>query len=524
MKKAKKISAAELRRIIQEETAGTKSTGMPSLSSLLFEEDLSQIATQADAKPVTLVVLYGPPAAGKGAAKGAVGEFAGVDADTNFEDWLEAMSDEESSSFFQEEDARMVDAMTKTLPPLVFAEIAGRINGGEEFDSVIGDYYHVNETGKKQSLSDVMNKASYEKIMSDNDNDVEKAAKEFADFPNTAAFFTQARGFSKPIDGAPDEVNAVMGVTGPGEGTLGMRALAAAKYMDDVKKEVQGLGAKEVGDSTYASVYLMDQAGESSADTSRIEALGKLKEDEDFPSVTLIGVYIYQPQERTEIANLHRAATGGRRVSSKEVGRIFDTAPKIEGGKITDKGPAIEAMEDAGFDQIHVYYPPNPFEPDDAKEFSSQICNPLGPGKGALDIEGCEEEGNTTSARSLMGMEKQAAKKAGVDDVGDSEGIPKPSEMNDEQKEKVVKALEGQGFSASVDDLEDYLESIAPPGIRGASKHGKVPWAKDLFAADGRAPTERITVKKESVQRRVKKVNRDDLILDRWRTLAGIKD
>ena len=155
----------------------------------------------------------------------------------------------------------------------------------------------------------------------------------------------------------------------------------------------------------------MDQAGESSADTSRIEALGKLKEDEDFPSVTLIGVYIYQPQERTEIANLHRAATGGRRVSSKEVGRIFDTAPKIEGGKITDKGPAIEAMEDAGFDQIHVYYPPNPFEPDDAKEFSSQICNPLGPGKGALDIEGCEEEGNTTSARSLMGMEKQAAKK-----------------------------------------------------------------------------------------------------------------
>ena len=84
--------------------------------------------------------------------------------------------------------------------------------------------------------------------------------------------------------------------------------------------------------------------------------------------------------------------------------------------------------------------------------------------------------------------------------------------------------MEGQGFSASIDDLEEYLETIAPPGIRGASKHGKVPWAKDLFAADGRAPTERITVKKESVQRRVKKVNRDDLILDRWRTLAGIKD
>ena len=525
MKKIRKITPRELRKIISEETSTkTKKRSVPSLASLLFEEDLAQMASQADAKPVTLVVLYGPPAAGKGAAKGAVGEFAGVDADTNFEDWLEAMSDEDASSFFQEEDARMVDAMTKTLPPLVFAEIAGRVNGGEDYESVIGDYYHVNETGKKQALGDVLDKASYEKVMSDNDNDVEKASKEFAEFPNTAAFFTQARGFSKAIDGAPDEINAVMGVTGPGEQTLGMRTLAAAKYMDDVKSEIQGLGAKEVGDSTYASVYLMDQAGESSADTSRIEALGKLKEDEDFPSVTLIGVYIYQPQERTEIANLHRAATGGRRVSSKEVDRIFNTAPKIEGGKITEKAPAIEAMEDAGFDQIHVYYPPNPFEPDDAKEFSSQICNPLGPGTGALDIEGCEEEGSTTSARSLMGMEKQAAKKAGVDDVGDGPGIPAAGDMNDEQKEKVVKALEGQGFSASVDDLEDYLETIAPPGVRGASKHGKVPWAKDLFATDGRSPTERITVKKESVQRRVKRVNRDDVVLERWRTLAGIKD
>ena len=49
-----------------------------------------------------------------------------------------------------------------------------------------------------------------------------------------------------------------------------------------VKKEIQGIGAKEVGDSTYASVYLMDQAGESSADLGRIGELGELKEDPDF--------------------------------------------------------------------------------------------------------------------------------------------------------------------------------------------------------------------------------------------------
>ena len=167
MKKVKRISTKDLRKIIQEETRKSKamsnSRRMPSLASLLFEEDLAQMASQADAKPVTLVVLYGPPAAGKGAAKGAVGEFAGVDADTNFEDWLDAMSDEDASAYFQEEDARMVNAMTETLPPLVFAEIAGRINGGEDYDSVIGDYYHVNETGKKQELGDVLDKTSYDK-------------------------------------------------------------------------------------------------------------------------------------------------------------------------------------------------------------------------------------------------------------------------------------------------------------------------------------------------------------------------
>ena len=510
----KRLTQRQLRKIILEEAA-KKRRRPKSLANLLFEDaakaDMETIAQEAEAKPVTLVVLYGPPAAGKGAAKGAVGDFAGIDADQNYKDWLDSMAAEDADAFFAEEDEAMVTAMTDTLPPLVFKEIAGRIAGGEEFDSIIDDYFHVNESGKTQKLGDVLDKSYYEKIMSDNEDDVEKASQEFADFPNTAAFLTQARGFSKPIDGAPDDLNKVLGVTGPGEGTLGVRAMAAGKYMDTVKDEIRGIGAKEVGDSTYASVYLMDQAGESSADLGRIEQLGQLKEDEDFPSVTLIGVYIYQPKERTTIANLHRAATGGRRVAQDEVERIFSTAPTIEGGKVTENGPAIDAMEAAGFDQIHVYTPPNPFEPDDAKEFSQQICQPLGPGKGGLDIEGCDGD---TSARSLVGMEKQAAKKAGVDDLTDDDGLPAPGEMNDEQKEKVIAALEKQGFSASVSDLEEYLETIKPPGVRGGGKHGKVPWAGDLFGK-GTNPTEKITVK-DSRNRSGK------VVVERWQKLAGI--
>lgn len=515
MKKIRKLTKNELRKLIHEE-AGKSARRLPSLTSILFEEDLASIAQKAEAKPVTLVVLYGPPAAGKGAAKKAVGDFAGIDADQNYKDWLGSMADEDAAAFFAEEDEAMVTAMTETLPPLVFAELAKRVEAGEDFDDVVAEYYHVNESGNTQELSDVLNKDSYEKIMSDNDSDIEASAMEFADFPNTNAFFTQARGFSKPIEGAPEELNSVLGVTGPGEGTLGVRAMAAGKYMDTVKDEILGIGAQEVEDSTYASIYLMDQAGESSADLGRIEQLGKLKEDEDFPSVTLIGVYIYQPKERTTIANLHRAATGGRRVAQDEVERIFDTAPTIEGGKITKQGPAIDAMESAGFDQIHVYTPPDPFEPDDAKEFSNQICQPLGDGTGALDIEGCDGD---TTARSLKGMEKQAAKKAGVT-PGDGGGIPESGELSDEQKEKLVKALEHQGFNVEVAGLEEYLQSIKPPGIRGGGPHGKVPWAGDLFGK-GTDPTEKITVKQES---RVRRVNRDDLILERWRMLAGINE
>lgn len=490
----------------------TRNRKPPSLADLLFEADMEEVIQAEDAKPVTIVALYGPPAAGKGAAKGAVGEFAGIEAEQNYKKWLKSLGKEAASSFFQEEDDLMVRAMTEELPPLVFKEIAGRVAAGEDFGSVVEEYYHVNESGKYFDLEDILSQGAFENIMAKNDDNVDAAAQEFANFANTKAYFTQARGFSKQIAGVSADLNMVLGSTTADGKTLGTRAMAAGKYMDDVKKEIRSMGAKEVGDTTYASVYLMDQAGESTANIDRIKALGGLKEDPDFPSVTLIGVYIHQPQERTEIANLHRAATGGRRVSSREVERIFAAGPEIEDGKLVKKGAAIEAMEQSDFDQIHVYYPPNPFEPTDREEFEGKICNPLGPGRGSLDIEGCDGD---TTAKSLAGMEAQAAEKAGVEDIAPDEGLPPSDAMDETQKQKVVQALNDMGFRSTLSDLEEYLNTVSPPGIRGGGEHGKVPWAKELFLEPGRDPSERITVKQESR-------DRGDLILERWQKLAGI--
>lgn len=483
------------------------------LVDILFEADMEEVIQAEDAKPVTIVALYGPPAAGKGAAKGAVGEFAGIDAEQNYKKWLKSIGKEAASSFFQEEDDLMVRAMTEELPPLVFKEIASRVSAGEDFGSVVEEYYHVNESGKTFDLEDILSLGAFEEIMANNEDDVDAAAQEFVNFPNTKAYFTQARGFSKQIAGASGDLNMVLGSTDDEGRTLGTRAMAAGKYMDNVKREIGAMGATEVGDTTYASIYLMDQAGESTANTGRIKALGKLKEDPEFPSVTLIGVYIHQPQERTEIANLHRAATGGRRVSSQEVDRIFAAGPEIEDGKLVKKGAAIEAMEQGGFDQIHVYYPPNPFEPADREEFEGRICNPLGPGKGSLDIEGCD---GTTGSKSLAGMEAQAAEKADVEDITPDEGLPPSGAMDEKQKQKVVQALNDMGFQSTLGDLENYLSTISPPGIRGGGEHGKVPWAKELFMEPGRDPSERITVKKES------SIREDQVILERWQKMAGI--
>jgi len=485
------------------------------------ETELAQQVQAADAKPITLVALYGPPAAGKGAAKKAIGDFIGANQEKNFEDYLDDLGDAGTKQF-QEEDKAMTSVTQETLAPAVFNEISKRVDAGEDFDSIVGEYFHVNEKGKKFELSSILSKSAFEKVKGAGGGD------EFAGFPNTKAFFTQARGFSKSIDGLDSATNEMMGPS-DGSPTLGVRAAAAARYMSDVKTELKSLmdGIKEIGETPYATVYLADQAGESTADTGRIAALGNLKGDADFAGLKIIGVYIHQPAERTRIANLHRASTGGRRVAQSEVDRIFAAGPDIDKtGKIAKKGAAIEAMEAAGFDQIHLYFPPEPFDPEgvvvDGQPIGNAICEPLGSGTGHLDIEGCDDEadGPATGARSLAGMEKYAAKVAGLDDEAvDKAGGGLPTGLTDEEKEKVIAAFEKMKFSGvTPGDLDKYMKKISPPKVRGASKHGKVPWSGDLFGG-GTNPTEKVTIKDESA--RTKK-SEGDLLLARWNKLAGL--
>jgi len=493
------------------------------LYHILEEADiaLAQQVQAADAKPITLVVLYGPPAAGKGAAKASIGDFIGANADKDFEEYLDQLGDEGTKQF-QEEDKAMTSITGKELAPAVFKELEKRVDAGEDFDSIIDDYFHVNEKGKKFELKSIISKPAFEKVRGAG------GAEEFAGFPNTSAFFTQARGFSKAIGGLGDKTNEMMGPN-DGSPTLGIRAAAAGRYMSDIKKELKKLmgSTKEIPGTPYATVYLADQAGESTADTGRIAALGQMKGGADFAGLKIIGVYIHQPAERTRIANLHRASTGGRRVAQSEVDRIFAAGPEVDkNGTITSKGAAIEAMETAGFDQIHLYYPPEPFDPEGVKvngrPIGNVICEPLGSGTGHLDIEGCEDEasGPKTGARSLKGMEKYAAKQADLDDEAvDKVGGGIPSDLSDEEKGKVIAAFEKMGFSGvTKDKLTDYLQNIKPPKIRGASKHGKVPWAGDLFGG-GTNPTEKVTIKDESVR---SKKTKDDLLLDRWLRNAGL--
>lgn len=506
-KKAKKLTLTELRKIISE--AG--------------EEALAQQVQTADAKPITLVVLYGPPAAGKGAAKKAIGKFIGADQEQNFKDYLKSLGDKETTQF-QEEDKAMTNITQGTLAPAVFEEISSRVDAGEDFDSIIGEYFHVNESGEKFELGSVLSKAAFEKIKAAG------GAQEFANFPNTKAFFTQARGFSKSIDGLDSKTNEMLGPD-DGSPTLGIRAAAAARYLDDVKGELTSMlaGLKGVGETPYASVYLADQAGESTANTDRIAALGQLKGSEDFPGLKIIGVYIHQPAERTRLANLHRASTGGRRVAQDEVDRIFAAGPELDDdGNITEKGAAIEAMESAGFDQIHLYHPAEPFDPEgveiDGQPIGNAICEPLGTGKGHLDIEGCEDEasGPETGARSLAGMEKYAVKQAQIpEEEVEAVGGGIPKDLSNEEKKKIIAAFEKMSFSGvSVADLDKYLSRISPPGIRGAGEHGELPWSQDLFLAKGRDPTVQKTIKDESARLGN---SRDQLIMERWRRLAGIE-
>lgn len=513
-----------LKQIIREERArGTRhdvisrpqSRRLPRLTSILFE-DAQEIAQDIGLKPITVVLLYGPPAAGKGAAQKDAPKFAGINSEQDYEKFLKA-----APTFAQEEDAAMVSFTTGQLPQAVFKSLFDRVTAGEKFEDIIGEYYHVNESGKKFELKSILSAGAF-KTMFDKGRDA--GADEFKAFKNTEAYFTQARGFTNPGSGLPDLPEKAAEMLGPNDGspTIGARLMAANKYMSDIKDEMKSIIKGDViADSPYSTIYLADQAGESTANTDRITALGELKGDPNFPGLKLIGIYIHQPAERTKITNLHRAATGGRRVAQKEVDRIFAAAPKIEGGKIVEKGPAIEAMEAAGFDQIHIYYPPNPLDPGstkspDGRPLEDAICEPFGDGTGALDIEGCEETGSVTTAKSLPGMEQFAAKKAGLE-VDPKTGLPE--DLSAEDKKKVVQALSEMGFSVSEEQLSSYLKNVQPPGMRSGGKHGKLPWSAPIFGEKGRDPSERITVKGES---RTRNVGRDQIIVERWQKLAGI--
>lgn len=503
-------------RAMSEATSGRRPGR---LASLLFEGDGGvEMARELGLKPITVVLMYGPPAAGKGAAQKDAPKFAGVDAQGDYKAFVE-----KSQGFVQEEDAAMVRFTTGVLPVAVFSSLFDRVQAGEKFEQIVGEYFHVNESGRKFELSKILSPNAFRKMY---DAGREAGAEQFKNFKNTEAYFTQARGFSNPGEGMPGLPDGSDEMLGPNDGspTVGARLMAAKKYMQDIKEEVRAIvKGSTVADSPFATIYLADQAGESTANVERIAELGRLKNDEEFPGLKLIGIYIHQPAERTRITNLHRAATGGRRVAQSEVDRIFAAAPEIEDGRIVSKGPAIEAMEKAGFDQIHVYYPPDPFDPEkskaeDGRSVEDAICEPLGDGTGALDIEGCEDSGTPGKAKSLAGLEQLAIEKAGIEVDNPKSGIPE--EVSEEDSEKIVAALGELGYRVTREQLGSYLRNVQAPGIRGGGEHGKVPWGNALFGGkgSGRNPTERITIKSESRSKR----KDDAIIMERWLRLAGI--
>ena len=243
-------------------------------------------------------------------------------------------------------------------------------------------------------------------------------------------------------------------------------------------------------------------------------------------------MYIAQPQERTELANLHRAVTGGRRVSTKEVSKIFDAGPKFdpETGELdmANLGDAIKEMQ-KGFDQVHVYQPEKPFETDDAGAFADKICAPLGVDKGAFDVEGCHGDesiaknaGPKTKARSYDGMEKQAIKDAGLEDTDEFAGgsFPTAGDFKAKHSDAILAALEALGFKGVVQgDLDKYLNDVGVPNKRGNDKYGDLP-SKDLFGG-GTKPTKRTEIPTKAESARSQKSG-DDLIMERWQKLAGL--
>ena len=558
-KRIAQITAPQLRRFIMQEMKSVQ--GKPrrkvkmSLASLLFEEPAS--IDQAKEMPVdnkAILVLYGPPAAGKGAAKSLATNMAGKElkkGEKNFSKFLKAMKKSEDpkyEQFYQEEDKAMTNATGDSLPPKVFA-MAHKAAGGDAskagdnqagFESEVGEHFHVNEMGKQSNVSEILSWNTYKNLMEDAEGDPAKAAVNFKKHPETQSWFAQARGWSKEVDGF--ELNDFTGASDDPNLTLGFRWYASEKFLEDVETDLEDFLAGSGAEETSANIYLADQSGESSANLGRIGAFGKLAEKN--PTVKLIGAYIYQPADRTKIANLHRKAfdRGGRRVAQSEVDRIYDNAPEVnvKGDKVQvkDPGPAVRAMQDAGFDSIFVFAPPDAFDPDeekaaDGRHVGAAICQPFGAGTGYFSIEGCEEfaeGGSEADAQQYAGMEKKAVKKAGLEDdekFQDSSGLfPTSAAITKKHKSKLIKALNDMGFNIEKSQLLSYLKNYAPPGSNrpGAGDYGKNTYSDKLFGGETN-PTARSDdlatggAKEESLQR---SLGEDNLILERWRKLAGL--
>ena len=515
-----------------------------SIAHWLFEVDEGQPAETNEQEPsvtdYTLLVLYGPPAAGKGVAKKSVAaKFKTAGEDMSIKQAMDGMSAEEKEAFesemetttSREEDKFMTSITTGQLPLAVFAELHGQANGDPvAFDAALDQYWHKNEDGMEFKLSDVIQGKDYKDILDRNNGNAEAAAKEFKDFPETASWFAQARGFSKSVTGLDDDVNALLGVTDDKGRTLGVRAAGAKDYFSGVEDDLEKLmGAGE----KFGTVYVADQAGESTIDTDRIRSFAEWSATK--PNVKVVGVYIHQPLERTTIANLHRKAfdIGGRRVAQSEVEGISSAGPQFDAdGKMTNSGPAdgpIATMEDAGYDAIYVYHPGRGFSYDmevGDRQIGDTICEPFGDGKGALKIKGCQDDssggpyGAATEFQSVAGLEKKVAKKAGVeDDAGMIKGTTDPDELN-----AIAAALNDYGFTGvAAQDVSTYLQTYAPGDAeRNDGSFAKTPYGLELFK-NMKANKEEV-VKAPAKESARTRGSSDDLILERWIKLAGIKD
>ena len=551
------MTRSQLKSLLLKEMNGTRSKKSSSvLANLLFEEGPASLdaAQEQEVENKTILVLYGPPAAGKGAAKKMATQLAGKElkkGEKNFKDFLKSMKKtdpEEYSKFYQEEDKAMTDATTKSMPPKVFAmahkaaggtaDSPGEDQGG--FESEVAEHFHINENGKQFNLSDILSWNTYKNLMEDADGKPAAAAEAFAKHPESQSWFAQARGWSKEIDGF--ELNTFTGESGePGGLTLGFRYYASEKFLEDVEKDLEGFLSQGGATETAANVYLADQSGESSANLDRIKKFGELAEKHG--NVSLVGAYIYQPADRTKIANLHRKAfdMGGRRVAQSEVDRIYDNAPEVnvKGNTVQVKspGPAVEAMQQAGFESIYVFAPPDAFNPEeekaaDGRHVGAAICQPFGAGTGYFSIEGCDEfveGGSEADAQQYAGMEKKAVKKAGLEDdekFQDSGGLfPTSAAITKKHKSKLVDALNDMGFNIEKAQLLSYLKDYAPPGSNrpGAGDFGKNTYSDKLFGGETNPTAKSANLGKSKKEESVRSTGTtDNLIMERWRKLAGL--